>query len=566
LIKLVGLITLLLLVLEAKAKDYSELELKKMIAHMLVLGFDAKSIDKRSDTYYYIKKYEIGGVILFDRDYHDRKRTKNIESPTQLKKLTSQLQAISTRPLLISVDQEGGKVARLKSSYGFTKTPSAAKIGSKSDAKTAYTALAKELNQNGINCNFAPVVDLSVNRDNFVIYKLERSYGESAQKVADYAKIFMDSLHDNGIVSVLKHFPGHGSSLGDSHAGFVDVSDTWSKKELEPYKKLIKSGSVDMIMTAHVFNKNLDEKYPATLSYNTNTKLLREELGYDGLIISDDMQMKAISKQFSLKDTVTLAINSSVDILLFGNQLAYQDTGELIEVIYKQVKSGAIPLSRIIESNRRIDLLHVNSLKPLKIIDRPIDFTPKRIEMSKAYIKEHYGLHVKNIEIDPKIIVLHWTAIMDLNKSYHRLKGDTLYTDRKDIANASLLNVSAHFLVDRDGTIYRLMKENSMARHVIGLNYSSIGIENIGGEGNVKEDLTPAQLEANIALVRYLKRKFPKIEYLIGHHEYRDMESTSLWLEKDSGYRTEKADPGDKFMRDVRKEVRDLKLRTAPVN
>ena len=200
----------------------------------------------------------------------------------------------------------------------------------------------------------------------------------------------------------------------------------------------------------------------------------------------------------------------------------------------------------------------------LKIIDKPIDFGKERIEMTKAYIKKHYGFEVENIEIKPKIIVLHWTAEMSFDKSFKRLQPQKLFSDRKDIAKASALNVSSQFLVDRDGTIYRLMPENWMARHVIGLNYYSIGIENVGGKGNKRDDLTPAQLKSNIALVRYLKEKYPTITYLIGHHEYRQMEKTDLWLELDKGYRTKKTDPGDRFMSDVRKAVADLNLSSPP--
>jgi len=205
-------------------------------------------------------------------------------------------------------------------------------------------------------------------------------------------------------------------------------------------------------------------------------------------------------------------------------------------------------------------------IPPLQIIDKPIDFGSDRIAMTKEYIKTHYGKTVENIEIVPKVIVLHWTAEMDFEKSFKRLKPQKLLTDRKDIAKASLLNVSAQFLVDRDGTIYRLMPENWMARHVIGLNYSSIGVENVGGEGNKKDDLTPAQRKANIALIRYLRYKYPSIEYLIGHHEYKQMESTPLWLERDKGYRTTKADPGAKFMAEMREGVKDLLLKMPPKN
>lgn len=203
-------------------------------------------------------------------------------------------------------------------------------------------------------------------------------------------------------------------------------------------------------------------------------------------------------------------------------------------------------------------------IQALKIIDKPIDFGPERIAMTKAYIKTHYGMSVENIKITPKIIMLHWTAEMDFDKSFKLLQPEKLLSDRKDIVKASALNVSSQFMVDRDGTIYRLMPENWMARHVIGLNYSSIGIENIGGKGNKIDDLTAAQRQANIDLVFYLKAKYPTIEYLVGHHEYRQMEHTSLWLEKDKGYRTVKSDPGETFMSDIRNGVKCLNLKAPP--
>ncbi len=209
-------------------------------------------------------------------------------------------------------------------------------------------------------------------------------------------------------------------------------------------------------------------------------------------------------------------------------------------------------------------LLFSNTVPKIKIIDKPIDFGKERIAMTKDYIKQHYGIKTNSIKITPKIIVLHWTAEMSFDKSFKRLQPQRLLTDRKDIAKASALNVSAQFLVARDGTIYRLMPENWMARHVIGLNYSSIGVENVGGKGNKKDDLTQAQRRSNIALIRYLKAKYPSIEYLIGHLEYRQMESTSLWLEKDKGYRTVKSDPGKKFMSEMRAATKDLHLKTPP--
>jgi len=214
-------------------------------------------------------------------------------------------------------------------------------------------------------------------------------------------------------------------------------------------------------------------------------------------------------------------------------------------------------------TNKVEKVTHVQT-EEIHIIDKPIVFKEERISMTKEYIKSHYGKTVENIHITPKIIVLHWTADMGLESSFNRLKPQRLLSDRKDIVKASALNVSSQFLIARDGTIYRLMPEAWMARHVIGLNYSSIGVENIGGENNKKEDLTAAQLKSNIALVKHLKKKYPSIQYLIGHYEYKNMQSTSLWLEKDSHYRTIKADPGPLFMQSVRENVKKLGLRSAP--
>ena len=538
--------------------DISEERVKKQIGRMIIIGFENRMVNKNSKIVKDIQKYDLGGVILFDKFYKDRGRIKNISSPQQLTILTQRLKSFTKKPLLISIDQEGGKVSRLKSKDGFVKIPSAFKVSKmdRVDAKKAYDKQSQMLKNCGINCNFAPVVDLAVNPKNRIIQGLQRSFGD-LKHTTKYAKIFMQSQKDKHIISVLKHFPGHGSSVGDSHKGFVDISKTWTIRELEPYKKLIKSNSVDMIMTAHVFNDTLDKKYPATLSYKINTQLLRGKLHYRGLIVSDDMQMKAITNRYSLKQSVTLAINAGVDILLFGNQLAKQDLDELIEIIYKQLKNGSIKYERVIESNRRIENLHTKN----SIISKPIIFGKKRISLTKKYIKTHYGLDVKDIKIEPKSIVLHWTGMMNFSWCFNSMKKEKIISDRKYIKRAGLVNVSAHFLIDRDGTIYQLMPDNWMARHTIGLNYNAIGIENVGGARNRVEDLTQAQVIANAKLIKYLKQKYPKIEYLLGHLEYFDMEKTSLWLEHNRRYRTYKADPGPKFMREVRERVKFLGLK-----
>jgi len=341
------------------AQTYSKNEVEKMIAKMVILGFNGTTIDKNDEIYKNIQS-GLGGVILFDKDPNDKTKIKNIKDKNQLKNLNTQLQAISNQKLLISIDQEGGVVQRLKKDSGFVDTLSAKDIATNGEdfAKQSYKALAKDLKDVGINLDFAPVVDLAINKDNKVIVTRGRSFGQEPQIVTKYASIFVDELKKEGVISTLKHFPGHGSSLADSHLGFVDISKTWDKKELEPYKYFIKNNKADIIMTAHVFNENLDKNYPATLSYNINTKLLRQELGFKGVLITDDLQMSAISKHYDLKQTLTLAINSGVNLLLFANQLAKPITlKEIVDTVYSQILSEQIRLDKIIESNKKIDEL-----------------------------------------------------------------------------------------------------------------------------------------------------------------------------------------------------------------
>lgn len=340
----------------------SDASLKQMIARMLIVGFDAKRIDANTSIAKEISTYSLGGVILFDRDFTDRSRTKNIDSPKQLYELTYALHSLAQKPLLICVDQEGGKVARLKPHDGFAPTPSAHAIAKLEDdaIKVNYQTLAATLHDHGITCNFAPVLDLARNPKNPVIAKLERSYGEDPLRVVHIANTLITEQSKHGVISVAKHFPGHGSSLEDSHKGFVDITHTWDKVELEPYKALIAKDALAMVMSAHVFHAGLDPLYPATLSHAINTTLLRDSLHFTGVLVSDDMQMGAVVKHFTLKESVTLAINSGVDMLLFGNQLGHHDTQEIIDLILKGVKNGEILYARIVESNKRIEAMHKN--------------------------------------------------------------------------------------------------------------------------------------------------------------------------------------------------------------
>ena len=206
-----------------------------------------------------------------------------------------------------------------------------------------------------------------------------------------------------------------------------------------------------------------------------------------------------------------------------------------------------------------LPFLLINCAGPMKITDSPVSFSAERTTMTKRYVLAHYGLDIDGIEIVPRIIVLHWTAIPTFEKSWAVFNREVLQ-GRPDLQGAGQVNVAIQFLVDRDGSVHRLMPETWMARHCIGLNYNAIGVENVGGK-NGRDDLTKAQIKANIKLVKYLVRKYPQIDYLIGHHEYRSFEGHKLWRELDANYRTEKIDPGDRFMKAVRRGVASLKLK-----
>lgn len=204
----------------------------------------------------------------------------------------------------------------------------------------------------------------------------------------------------------------------------------------------------------------------------------------------------------------------------------------------------------------------VNALGSPVVIQKPIQFDQQRVELTQQYRNLHYGIDTRSIVIVPQMIVLHWTATKTLQAAFD-LFYPPLLTGRKDIKADSLLNVSAQFLVDRDGTIYQLMPDNWMARHVIGLNNIAIGIENVGGENN-QSNLTEAQVASNVFLIRYLIKQYPTIHYLIGHFEYQEFKNSPLWQEKQPNYITQKFDPGSEFMQKVRERITDLSLKGPP--
>lgn len=326
---------------------------------MIKVGFRGLEIDQDSPIVQDIKQYHIGGVVLFDYDVPRDTAVRNISSAQQVHTLTSRLQDFSETPLIIAIDQEGGRVARLKPKYGFEPTVSAEYLGSVDNADTTKKYASQTgslLSELGINTNLAPVVDVNLNPDNPVIGGIERSLSSDPKIVTKHARIIIQTLHEYGIITTLKHFPGHGSSKDDSHLGVVDVSNYWQQEELIPYRKLIDSGDVDIVMTAHIFNANLDPDYPATLSEPTIKGILRDSLGFDGVVMSDDLQMKAIRTQYELKETIRLSLQAGVDILSFANNSIFDPeiAGKAHGIINELVDEGSISKERIDQSYQRI--------------------------------------------------------------------------------------------------------------------------------------------------------------------------------------------------------------------
>lgn len=324
------------------------------IGQMLLVGFRGASIADDSLAAKNVRDQHVGGVVMFSG---------NIRSKAQLKALTTRLQELAEIPLLISLDQEGGRVSRLSPTYGFAPTLTAAQLGKDAgpdgnldETRSQATLIAQELADCGFNLNLAPVVDLAVNPGNPVIARLERSYSADPALVARLAGAFIDSHHEQGVKCTLKHFPGHGSSTGDTHLGFVDVTATWSQDELIPYRELIAQNKVDAVMTAHIFNAKLDQELPATLSPAVVTGLLRDFLGYDGVVISDDMQMRAITDRFSIERAFELAIVAGVDMIAVANDISYSGVvaDSFISTVKRMLDAGTIDEARIDQSYRRL--------------------------------------------------------------------------------------------------------------------------------------------------------------------------------------------------------------------
>ena len=363
-------------------------ELSRMVGQMILVGFrgatpDALPVQELAND---IRAGRVGGVILFSSDVargremdlswdeiRSANKVRNIVNVNQVKALNEYLQDAardSNRPpLFISIDQEGGRVVRLTLDHDFDfimpNARTQAADYTTEQVERMHYILSTRLRALGFNLNFAPVVDIDINPDSPAIGRLGRAFSSDPMTVVAYARAAMTGMERAGMIWSLKHFPGHGSARGDTHFETVDITNVWSDVELVPYRELLvptptgpglRIAQNGMVMIAHVFNRNIDDRFPASMSYRTIEGLLRRGMNFDGVVISDDLQMGAIYQNFGLRETLKHAILAGNDIMLLGNNMTYTpNLGRAAHAeIMDLVRAGEIPRMRIVQSYNRI--------------------------------------------------------------------------------------------------------------------------------------------------------------------------------------------------------------------
>lgn len=315
----------------------SKKDLRKHVGQLAIAGFAGHGIPP--DLKMLAREFDLGGVIFFAR---------NIESPEQVADMAREAQALTQElPLWVSVDQEGGRVARLKAP--FTVWPPMATLGRSGDEALVARfarALAAELTAVGISLDYTPVLDILTNPDNPVIG--DRALSTTAADVARLGRVIIRTLQENGIAACGKHFPGHGDTSTDSHFELPLIEhppDRIDRVELVPFRAAIEAG-VASIMTAHILIPALDADRPATLSRRLVTDMLKDELGYDGLVLSDDLEMKAIGARYGMEEATVMAIASGCDaVLMCGEEQEKQ--ARAIEAVIHAVERGELPEKRL---------------------------------------------------------------------------------------------------------------------------------------------------------------------------------------------------------------------------
>ncbi|WP_457576428.1 glycoside hydrolase family 3 protein [Desulfomarina sp.] len=335
--------------------------LKNKIGQLFIIGFEGASISAFHPIAEDIIEENLGGVILFDKLLAKKRSANNIISTAQVQELTGKLREMAG-DLLIAVDQEGGRVSRLARLDDFPDIPAAA-ILSEDDGvertRQAARKIADGLQRLGINFNLAPVADLNLFADNPIIGCFDRSFGDDPEKVFHHCLAWIEEHRKKSVLSCLKHFPGHGSTKDDSHLGFVDITESWKEVELQPFVKCIKAGFMEAIMTAHLFHRGMDSQLPATLSAPLISGKLKGEMGFRGAVVTDDMQMRAITDRYGLAEACSRAIGAGADLIIIGNNLE-QDPRIFAKVrdrIIRDLEDGKLAETRIEDALSRVRTL-----------------------------------------------------------------------------------------------------------------------------------------------------------------------------------------------------------------
>lgn len=322
-----------------------ELTLEEKIGQMLIIGVNEKNIINK--TIEMIQKYKIGGFILYKKNYQTYNEMINLVNTLK------QANEVNKVPLFISIDQEGGRVyrmpddiTRIKNAKSFAETKNLKIVGE------SGTVTAKMLKQTGINMNYSPVLDIGRFEDNSAIG--DRSYGKDENDVSVYGIEVMKKIKEQGIIPVIKHFPGHGAINVDSHFQIPVIKkklELLEKEDIRPFKVAIENGA-DAIMVGHLIIDDIDKKYPASLSQNIIQKYLIEKYNFKGLIITDDIKMLAIRLNYSLKDTIVNAINAGNNIIMAGYQ--YNKIKKIIKIIKNEVEAGRISIDKIENNAKKV--------------------------------------------------------------------------------------------------------------------------------------------------------------------------------------------------------------------
>ena len=321
------------------------MQLQEIVGQLFCVGFEGTDLDANPRLRSHIENGMVGSVIIYKRNLGE-----------DLSRLLKQLHEVETEhPLWIMVDQEGGRTQRVRDVDTLSHFDMA-RSHTPEEAKDAYRKMAAMLRGLGFNFNLAPVVDLDINPANPIIGYYGRSFSHDPEIVYTYARAFIEAHREEGVLTCIKHYPGHGSATMDTHLHWANVTALWKPAEREIFKRMIDDRYADSLMTSHVFHREIDDKFPASLSRKHVRDIVRDRWNFDGLILSDDLLMNAVSKHYDLPEILEYAVSAGNDVLIFSNvdYFAGDYVGNLHRIVRDLVEKGRISMTDLEESFNRV--------------------------------------------------------------------------------------------------------------------------------------------------------------------------------------------------------------------